>query len=340
LRNRTLFFISVSALLLLTNYTIIDLPTPAGTANSQAYGVNNYGDVAGRAEIGSMGYPVVWLGGSTAQIISTGAMCLQQAEEISDSGYVVGTAWTTPPGSPCGGFATPNGFFWKPGMSSATMFGSGAHSVNDSSNIAGELYDGYAVEATTWPSVGGSPSYLTWYGGAARSIDSVPVVAGDMRLKGGPSHAFLWINGWMQDLGTLGGSWSVAYRSVALSWPDPAGYSVFTVGAADLPSTPSGIVTHAFVHNAGPLFDLGTLPGDLNSVAYGVNRSKTIVGASTSATGTSRAFIVKGGVMYDLNTLIPKSDWFLTSARDISDSGYIVGEGIHGGVRRAYLLVP
>jgi len=43
----------------------------------------------------------------------------------------------------------------------------------------------------------------------------------------------------------------------------------------------------------------------------------------------------------DLNGLIPAgARWLLTEARDINDSGQIVGTGIFDGQVRAFLLTP
>lgn len=53
------------------------------------------------------------------------------------------------------------------------------------------------------------------------------------------------------------------------------------------------------------------------------------------------AFLWQGGVMSDLNDLIPtNSDWELTEATAINDAGQIVGAGRFYGQNRAYLLTP
>jgi hypothetical protein len=45
--------------------------------------------------------------------------------------------------------------------------------------------------------------------------------------------------------------------------------------------------------------------------------------------------------MVDLNGLIdPASGWTLAAARDINDSGWIVGTGTLNGQARAFLLTP
>ena len=51
--------------------------------------------------------------------------------------------------------------------------------------------------------------------------------------------------------------------------------------------------------------DLGTLPGDVASVANGINSKGQVLGGSVDMDENSRAFLWQNGVMTDLNTLIP-----------------------------------
>jgi probable HAF family extracellular repeat protein len=94
-----------------------------------------------------------------------------------------------------------------------------------------------------------------------------------------------------------------------------------------------------FLYSGGVMQDLGTLPGGTQSFGYAINNLGEVVGSSGSASGNLRAFIYDGGVMRDLNSLLPaNSCWLLTEARDINDSGQIVGAGIVNGQQRAFLL--
>src|SRR5262249_53059709 len=73
----------------------------------------------------------------------------------------------------------------------------------------------------------------------------------------------------------------------------------------------------------------------------GINAKGYIVGISTTALGEYHAFVSDGSVMQDLNALIPAgSGWILTVARDVNDSGQIVGVGVHNGLSRGYRLDP
>ena len=71
-----------------------------------------------------------------------------------------------------------------------------------------------------------------------------------------------------------------------------------------------------------PITEMGTLPGDSNSVAFDINLSGTVVGYSSGSTG-DRAFIwdYASEQMTDLGTL---GDDF-SRAKSINDSGLVVG---------------
>jgi len=65
------------------------------------------------------------------------------------------------------------------------------------------------------------------------------------------------------------------------------------------------------------------------------------VGFSSSSRDPEHAFLYSGGKMIDLNSLIDStSGWTLKTAQGINDNGQIVGEGIHNGYIRAFLLTP
>ena len=188
------------------------------------------------------------------------------------------------------------------------------------------------------------------------------------------SHAFIYSNGKTTDLGTLGGT-----ESVALAINDAGqvvGHSNTTIlndaGGGhgfiwqngvmqDLtPSDPthqsvasainaSGLVAgqafyangqyHATIFNptSGLAQDLGTLPGGTWSVASAINGKGQVVGVSVSDQGWEHAFLYSNGVMKDLNNLIPpNSTVTLSEARAINDLGQIVV----GGNNRSWLLTP
>jgi probable HAF family extracellular repeat protein len=122
----------------------------------------------------------------------------------------------------------------------------------------------------------------------AQDINNSGAIVGHMQVAGS-DHAFLWKSGTTVDLGTLGGLISRA-RAINASGQ--------VVGES---STSSGQV-HAFLWEAGQMRDLGTLPGAATCWASAINQRGQVVGACDTDTGR-RAFLWERGVMTDIGTL-------------------------------------
>ncbi len=88
--------------------------------------------------------------------------------------------------------------------------------------------------------------------------------------------------------------------------------------------------------------DLGTLPGDILSVANSINDRGEVVGESDDPNGNARAYLRQNGVMMDLNALIPAgSPLFLLCGLSINSSGQIAGFGMtSGGDLHGFLATP
>ncbi len=132
-------------------------------------------------------------------------------------------------------------------------------------------------------------------------------VSGTSLTSSGHEHAFLYQNGTMIDLGTLGG-------------PDSNGNAINENGqVTGWADRPDGI--HAFLYSDGVMKDLGTL-GGYASVGYGISDDGKVVGSSIAADGAHyHAFLYANGVMTDLGTLPGSSG---SEAYGISPNGRLV----------------
>lgn len=154
----------------------------------------------------------------------------------------------------------------------------------------------------------------------------------------GARHAVLWENGTVRDLGNFGGQYfntaaAINNFGVIAGWSDVANDTGLCTPAC-----------YAFVWTKEKgIQQIGPLPGDQNSLAYGINDEGQIVGQSIDSLGNSRAFIWEDGKIYDLNGLVPPGTPYLLFAGDINDFGEITGETYDQNTQQfgpAYLAVP
>ena len=344
-----------------------DLRTLPGGSGSDANFVNDLGQITGRSQNGridpSTGIPattaVVWE--ANGDIIDLGTLGGEQglAVAINNSGQAIGTmANTIPDAFSLGGifglnFATQTrAFLWEHGVvrDLGTLGGPDAFAqyLNERGQVVGVSYaDSTPNDTTGIPSVhtflweNGRMTDLGSLGGTLRFPNDINIrgqVVGDMTLPGDESqHPFLWDRGTLTDLGTFGG------RNGDATWLNDAGE---VVGWANFPGD---AVRHAFVWSNGVKQDLAPPPGDICSLAFGINSEGQVVGTSGVCRGGVHAVLWENDATIDLNTVIPPNSGLqLVYAISINDRGEIAGVGVPPGVSvrdfgilgHAFLLIP
>jgi probable HAF family extracellular repeat protein len=164
-------------------------------------------------------------------------------------------------------------------------------------------------------------------------------VTGTSLLLGDEDRAaFLWSDGQMTNLGSLGGNATDAY---AINNSD------HIVGRSRTTNTPGS--HHPFLWENGQMIDLGVIAACTRGAAITINSRGEIAGGfggcgpDPDDRTFNRGFLwQKGKPIVDVNTLItPASEIWVDEISFINDTGMMVGSGIlPDGSSRAVLLVP
>src|SRR5215469_1966986 len=292
------------------HYAVRNLGTLGGVLGSSAHSINDIGWVAGDANLtgDTVEHAALWRDGVVTDLGTLGGSNSGVGFPVkNDDGLLVGLGQTStidPLGETfctfaCNGSGTVTcegsnhscrAFRWRNGHMEplGTLGGnnSGALGANNRGLVVGTAENNthdpdclppqvLDYKAVTWlagtihelPALPGDP-----IAAAAGVNDNDQVVGGSGNCGSGPGisaifvHAVLWQNDSVTDLGNLGG----VLNNVAYAINN----SGQVVGSSDLPgdnvpgATP---VTHAFFWQDGVMIDLGTLPGDFWSAAFGIN---------------------------------------------------------------------
>jgi probable HAF family extracellular repeat protein len=344
----------------------------SGAGSSSARALNASGQVAGGstyyvsgANKGNRAF--VWSNGAMTNLGSLGTNAAgvgtSLANAINASGQVAGSSDFYVNGFSMGSRA----FVWSNGEmtnlgslgtdSSGWSLGS-ANAINTSGQVAG--YSHYYVNRT----YKGQRAFV-WSNGVMTNLGSLGTDAsgnGSSQAAAintggqvaGYSHyyvngankgqrAFVWSNGVMTNLGSLGtdASGNGGSQAAAINTSGQvAGNSTYYVNGTSMGS-------RAFVWSNGVMTNLGTLgtdsKGQGGSSARALNDSGQVVGSSdyylAGVSQGSRAFLYNDGKMYQLNAFAP-SGWTWSSASSINEFGQVAVTGIYNGQSQGGLFTP
>ena len=331
---------------------LIDLGTLRGRNGSAVYELNDYGVGAGVSQNGLdpaslliAGVAVLFKGGRVVSLGTLPGGHVSFAQDINNRGQVAGNSsnGTPDPYSFFNWGTQTRGFVWQDGVMRDLGTLGGADTVENSQNQRGQI--------TGWSYTNNTPNPAT----------GLPT-----------TDPFLWTDGHMTDLGTLGGTFGMA------NWQNNAGE---VVGQSNMAGDQTA---HPFLWHNGHMTDLGTLGGgygfaswindygdvvgaslapdqafhgflwrqgkmtDLSPVggapwafANAVNDYDQVVGNESDTQGRELiAVLWAGGHGYDLNTLVAPNQMQMVSADYINNQGDIVGHGVlPNGDQRMFLLI-
>jgi probable HAF family extracellular repeat protein len=352
---------------------LTDLGALPGANSSGANSINDWGLVVGTSETGRTdpvtGSPeyraVIWLGDSRPIDLGTFGGNESQAFMVNDFGQVVGVAANAIP---------------DPYSSSASAYGLGAYTAWFSGeSVATQqrafLWQGFGLQDLGTLGGNDAVGYLLNNRGQVAGVSYTNTTAN--ATTGFPTQdPFLWQNGRMIDLGTLGGTHGLPYwlndegqvvgnsdaagdqLIRAFLWQDGVMHDLGTLGGNEAgahwindcgevvgaAATTGDVTLHAFLWRHGVMTDLGAPAGYQISSAWGINAWTQVVGVAESDQGAETAFLWEnGGPMVNLNALVESnpSGLQLEDALTISDGGEIVALGqLPSGDYRLALLIP
>jgi probable HAF family extracellular repeat protein len=335
---------------------------PGGANNSIANAINSWGVVVGSSENGLIdpatggptGVATLWANGRVINLGTLGGS-FSLAGAINDHNQIVGFAQNNLPDpfnfGALAGFPSSTQWratLWQHGtIQDLGTLGDGTGSAATSVNERGQIIGVSFADSVVNPSTG------------------YPTLA-----------PFLWENGRMRNLGTLGGLMAFTsglnnkgqvvgtsnlagdQTSHPFLWERGLLRDLGTLGGSygeahwvnengeviGLSATANDEAYDGFLWRNGKMIDLGSVNGDGCSSANGINSSGQIVGESFSCSVDSHhAFLWENdGPAIDLNLFVPPgSDLHLIEAQFIGEGGEIAGAALlSNGDTHAFLLIP
>jgi uncharacterized membrane protein len=329
LKSTTLAFAALLALPAAAfQYEVINIGTLPGSDFSLINAINDNGTIVGTAFAGSESRGWQWNQQNGMNEVYGFGYDRTTAVDINDQGFIIGSFTED---STTKGFRYKNGAWWHlspiPGQSESSPSG-----INNLNQVVGISDFASDARATGWlpilPDTPGFalPSYGNQVESSARALNDLGESVGSARLAGSQRATIFRNNNTLFDLHgllPLGTTFSLAHDNNESGWV----VGQFT-NATD---------AYGFVFN----LELGMVTvGEANDQTslVAINENGQAVGSN----GLADAVLWHSSTgRQSLNDLIdPNSGWNLTSARDINDNGWIIGQGSFNGVNTTYLARP
>jgi len=288
------------------DWTLVDLGTLGGR-NAHAAAVSQGGFVAGCAETASGDiHAFVWRGGTMTDLgpgaAAAGNSC---ALAVNDSGWAAGRA------------SSGELVVWKDGAATSLGFRGDVGDMNGAGVVVGTRENGASTRAFIY-----REGVVTELADASVRSEALAVNARGQVVGAANGRAFLYEDGALRDLGTLGGAMSVA-RAINASG-EIVGQSSNELGQP----TP-------FIHRG----TMQALPGPSYSSAVAISASGRIAGSGEGVHG----YVLSGGTFTPLSEVaaVIAQGWRKLEPTAMNDRGWIVGTAENReGDLRAFLLLP
>ena len=296
---------------------VMSLGALPGGSGSGAGGINSRGEVTGTAWLLTGNHAFLYSGGKMQDLGTLPGFRDSEGAGINDGGESTGNV-TNLTGR--AGLTPRHGFFYSHGRMIALgllpgFTTSDGRSINAAGQVAGVCYSDsgrircapflYDTRRNSMTALPLPPPYR-W--GFAHHINGHGEVAGNISTMNRGVRAALWSGGKLTDLGI------------------PPGFSGSTAQGLNDQGEAIGCCFRDY--SPVEVFLRNHVSGD-NALRLYLDRD------------TTRAFVYRQDKMQNLNELIPSSaDWILEEARGINDRGQIVGQGLHHGQERGFLLTP
>ncbi|MEN6451202.1 MAG: PEP-CTERM sorting domain-containing protein [Thermoguttaceae bacterium] len=272
---------------LYSNGVMSELGTLSPGGNSNAYGINNLGQVVG----GSCNDACVFSNGTITDLSALPGFTAHVAYDINDLGQVVGMS------DPVPGYSWGCAYLYSGGTMTllGTLPGYGFRSYAESVNNSGQVVGTSLSSNNTWHAFLYDKGQLKDLGAlpgcafsSASAINSRGQVVGDSGNVNSPtwSHGFIYDSGKMTDLGVIAG---FTYETTPSGINDLGQVVGYCMRSSDY-------LHHAFLYCDGTITDLNTMidgnSGWTLEYATAINNSGWIVGYGVNSAGQSHAFLL------------------------------------------------